>query len=106
MTGTVSSSRALRGQCPATSLILINVNLTSGAYFAAVDGRLKMVDRNANHALINAYLNSIRHYQKLLRTHLTEVEQDYIKERLSAYNAALKALIGSEITIWEPSHVA
>jgi hypothetical protein len=61
-----------------------------------------MVDRNANRALISAYCNCIRHYQRLLKTHLTEVEQDYIKERLSACNAALKALIESEITIWEP----
>jgi hypothetical protein len=78
--------------------------MVGGAYFATVDGRLNMADRNANHALISAYCNCIRHYQKLLRTHLTEVEQDYIKERLSAYNAALKALIGSEIAIWEPSY--
>ena len=31
-------------------------------------------------------------YQKLLETHVTEVEQNYIKERLSAYRAAVKAL--------------
>ena len=58
-----------------------------------------MVDRDANRALASAYCNCIKHYQRLLRTHLTEVEQDYIKERLSACNAALKALVGSETTI-------
>ena len=63
-----------------------------------------MVDRDANQSLASAYSNCIKHYQRLLKTHLTELEQDYIKERLSACNAALKALIGSETTIWEPSN--
>jgi hypothetical protein len=35
-------------------------------------------------------------FQKLLKTHLTEEEHDYIKERLSACRAAVKALIASE----------
>ena len=61
-----------------------------------------MVDRDAG-ALLSAYCNCIRRYQKLLKTHQTEVEQDYIKERLSACNAALKAMIGSETVVWEPS---
>ena len=65
-----------------------------------------MMDRDANRALASAFCNCIKHYQRLLRTHQAEVEQDYIKERLSACNAALKALVGSETTIWEPSHQA
>jgi hypothetical protein len=52
-----------------------------------------MVDRNV---LLSSYRSSIMRYQKLLKTHLTEEEHDYIKERLSACRAAVKALIGSE----------
>jgi hypothetical protein len=51
------------------------------------------VDRET---LLSSYRNSIRRYQKLLKTHVTEEEHDYIKERLSACRAAVKALIGSE----------
>jgi hypothetical protein len=36
------------------------------------------------------------HFQKLLKAHPTEVERNYIKERLSACRAAIKALIGLE----------
>jgi len=57
-----------------------------------------MLDREANRALLNVYHNSIMRYQKLLETHLTEIERDYIKERLSACRAAVKALIGTEST--------
>jgi hypothetical protein len=46
--------------------------------------------------LLSAYRNSIMRYQKLLKTHGTEEEHDYIKERLSACRAAVKALIESE----------
>jgi len=55
-----------------------------------------MVDRDASVALLSAYRNGIIHFQKLLKTHLTEVECNYIKERLSACRAAVKALIGRE----------
>jgi hypothetical protein len=55
-----------------------------------------MVDRDAGGALLSAYRNGIIHFQKLLKTHLTEVECNYIKERLSACRAAVKALIGRE----------
>jgi hypothetical protein len=50
-----------------------------------------MVDRNV---LLSSYRSSIMRYQKLLKTHLTEEEHDYIKERLSACRAAVKALNG------------
>jgi len=53
-----------------------------------------MVDRDANRALLTAYRNGIKHYLKLLKTHLKEPERDYIKERLSACEAAVKALVG------------
>ena len=46
--------------------------------------------------LLSAYRSSIMRFQKLLKTHLTEEEHDYIKERLSACKAAVKALIESE----------
>ena len=44
----------------------------------------------------SSYRSSIIRFQKLLKTHLTEEDHDYIKERLSACRAAVKALIGSE----------
>jgi hypothetical protein len=50
------------------------------------------MDRDTNRALLSAYRNNMIRYQKLLETHVTEVEQNYIKERLSAYRAAVKAL--------------
>jgi hypothetical protein len=52
----------------------------------------KRVNRDANRALLGAYRNSILRYQKLLNTHVAEDERDYIKERLSACAAAVKAL--------------
>ena len=52
-----------------------------------------MVNRDA---LLSAYRGSIMRFQKLLKTHLTDEEHDYIKERLSACKAAVKALIESE----------
>ena len=55
-----------------------------------------MVDRDAGGALLSAYRNGIIHFQKLLKTHLKEVECNYIKERFSACRAAVKALIGRE----------
>jgi hypothetical protein len=52
-----------------------------------------MVNRDT---LLSAYRSSITRFQKLLKTHLTEEDQDYIKERVSACRAAVKALIGSD----------
>ena len=52
-----------------------------------------MADGNASRALLSAYRSSIMRFQKLLKTHVTEEEHDYIKERLSACKAAVKALI-------------
>jgi hypothetical protein len=48
-----------------------------------------MVDRDT---LLRSYRSSIMRFQKLLKNHLTEEEHDYIKERLSACRAAVKAL--------------
>ena len=53
-----------------------------------------MVDSDANRALVNAYSNNMIRYQKLLRTHLSELERDYIKQRLLVYHAAVEALVG------------
>ncbi len=55
-----------------------------------------MADRGTDLALLIAYRNNINRYQKLLRTHLTDVERNYIKERLSAYRAAIEALCSKE----------
>lgn len=52
-----------------------------------------MDNRDANRALLNAYSNNIMRYQRLLSTHLTELERNYIKERLSVYRAAVEALV-------------
>ena len=52
-----------------------------------------MVNRDM---LLSAYRSSIMRFQRLLKTHVTEEEHDYIKERLSACKAAVKALIESE----------
>jgi hypothetical protein len=51
-----------------------------------------MADRGESRALLKAYRNSISRYQNLLRTHLTDIERNYINERLSAYRAAIEAL--------------
>ncbi len=52
-----------------------------------------MKDRDANRALLSAYRRSIARFQNLLKTHVTDVERSYIKERLSAYQAAVQALV-------------
>ena len=52
-----------------------------------------MVNRDT---LLSSYRSSIIRFQKLLKTHLTEEEHDYIKERLSACRAAVKALSQTE----------
>ncbi len=57
-----------------------------------------MVDRDTNHTLLSTYRHSIVRYQKLLKTYVTDVERDYIKERLSACEAAVKALAGSKMS--------
>ena len=61
--------------------------------FGPLGGRRKMVDRDT---LLSSHRSSIMRFQKLLKTHLTEEDHDYIKERVSACRAAVKALIGSE----------
>ena len=66
-----------------------------------------MMDGDANRVLLSAYRNSIVRYQKLLKTRLTEVERNYIKERLSAYQAAIDAMMGRpSATTWESSYRA
>ena len=60
------------------------------------------MDRDINRALLSAYRNNIMRYQKLLETHVTELEQNYIKERLSAHRAAVKALVGPEAINKQP----
>ena len=68
---------------------------------------IKMKDRDASRALLSAYHRSIARYQKLLKTHVTDVERNYIKERLSACQAAVQAIIGPEsTTIWSSSYRA
>ncbi len=57
-----------------------------------------MVDRDTNHALLSTYRHSIVRYQKLLKTYVTDLERNYIRERLSACQAAVKALAGSEMS--------
>jgi hypothetical protein len=59
---------------------------------------IKMKDGDTSRALLSAYHRSIAGYQKLLKTHVTDVERNYIMERLSACHAAVQALIGSEST--------
>ncbi len=54
-----------------------------------------MADRESR-ALLIAYRNSVSRYQNLLRTHLTDIERNYIGERLSAYYAAIEALSATE----------
>jgi hypothetical protein len=43
-------------------------------------------------ALKRAHRNNIRRYNKLLATHLTDVERDYIESRLSEERTLLRAL--------------
>ena len=50
-----------------------------------------MADRESR-ALLVAYRNSVSRYQNFLRTQLTDIERNYIKDRLSAYRAAIEAL--------------
>jgi len=49
---------------------------------------------DVSRALLSAYRNGIRHFQRLLKTHQTDVEQSYIKERLLSCKAAVTALNG------------
>jgi hypothetical protein len=55
-----------------------------------------MKNGDANRTLLSAYRHSIARYQTLLKTHTSDVERNYIKARLSAYQAAVHALIGSD----------
>jgi len=50
------------------------------------------MDMNFSRALERSYRNCVSHYQRLLKTHKTDDEHDYIKERIAACNAAIKAL--------------
>ena len=52
---------------------------------------------NVGTALISAYRNNIHRYNRLLQTHLTEIERQYIQTRLLDYQSALRALVGREI---------
>ena len=47
-------------------------------------------------ALINAYRNNIHRYHRLLRTHLTDIERQYIQARLSDHRSAIQAVLGRE----------
>jgi len=58
-----------------------------------------MVEMDANRALLNVYRNHIIRYRKMLKTQLTVLERNYIKERLSAFQAAVNALTEPE-AIW------
>jgi hypothetical protein len=51
-----------------------------------------MKDRDTNRALQGAYTHSIARFEKLLKTHMTDVDRNYIKERISACEAAILAL--------------
>jgi len=80
----------------------------SSEAFLRIGWEIKIVDRDINRALLSAYRHSITRYQKLLKTHQTEIERDYIKQRLLACNAAVKALSGPESTaicIWKPKYL-
>ena len=46
----------------------------------------------AEAALSRAHRDNIRRYNKLLTTHLTDVERDYIESRLSEERAVLRSL--------------
>lgn len=52
---------------------------------------------DAGSALMKAYLNNIERYHRLLQTHLTEVEREYIHARLSDHQSAIKAVLGRGI---------
>ena len=83
--------------------------ISSASFLEAAGWETKMVDRDVKAALLSAYRKNIIRYQKLLKTNLTEVERDYIKERLFACNAAVKALGEPESTaiyIWKPKYLA
>src|SRR3974390_1463633 len=70
-------------------------NTTSGLLILGAGGwGATRVDRNRIRALLSVYRHDIMRYQKLLKTHLTEFEQDYLKERLVSCNAAVEALSG------------
>ena len=46
----------------------------------------------AEAALSRAHRDNIRRYNKLLETHLTDVERDFVESRLSEERAVLQAL--------------
>ena len=47
---------------------------------------------NAKEALMEAHRNNIRRYNRLLRTHLTDVERSYVQSRLSEEKSALQSV--------------
>ena len=49
-----------------------------------------MLDENL--AQLRTHRNNISRYRRLLRTHLTDLERDFIEQRLSQEEAALKRL--------------
>jgi ferritin-like protein len=48
---------------------------------------------DAKAALMHAHRNNIRRYRRLLETHLTDAERDYIELRLSEERAVLRDYI-------------
>jgi hypothetical protein len=53
---------------------------------------------DAKAALMHAHRNNIRSYRRLLETHLTDAERDYIELRLSEERAVLRDYIEGRLS--------
>jgi hypothetical protein len=56
----------------------------------SASGALMMIDENL--ARLRIHRNNISRYRRLLQTHLTSLERDFIEQRLSEEEAALNRL--------------
>lgn len=53
-----------------------------------------------------AYRNNIKRYSRLLNTELTEIEREYIRNRLSEEQSALEGLGSPKSPIFDPNQTA
>jgi hypothetical protein len=66
-------------------------------FLVSASGELMMIDDEL--ARLRAHRNNIHRYRRLLQTHLTVLERNFIERRLSEEEAALKRLASSTLTL-------
>ena len=66
-----------------------------GLYSTGLRSRME-AKMNSNVAVIRARGDSIRRYQRLLQTRLTDLEREYIEGRFAVERSLLKSIDGSQ----------